>query len=39
MIDYIIDRIKNYSWVLEAPLISMVLFGEYPYPSKEDYPD
>ncbi len=39
MIDYIIDRIKNYSWTLESHLISIVLFGEYPYPSEEDYPD
>lgn len=39
MIDYIIDRIKNYSWILESTMVSIVLLGEYPYPSKEDYPD
>ncbi len=39
MIQYLIDRFKNYSWVLETSFTSMVLLGEYPYPSKEDYPD
>ncbi len=39
MIDYIIDRIANYSWVMESTFTSFVLLGEYPYPSKEDYPD
>lgn len=39
MIDYLIERFKNFSWTLETPFVSMVLLGEYPYPSKEDYPD
>lgn len=39
MIEYIINRIKNYDWVLKSTIMSMALFGEYPYPSKEDYPD
>lgn len=37
MISYIIDRIVNYSWRIEGGYISFALFGEYPYPSEEDY--
>lgn len=38
MISYIIDRIVNYSWRIETSgYISFALFGEYPYPSEEDY--
>lgn len=37
MIDYIIEKITDFSWYMETTLISLVLFGEYPYPKKEDY--
>lgn len=39
MIAYIINKLMNYSWELESSFVSMVLFGEYPCPSIEDYPD
>ncbi len=39
MIDYLVERFKNYSWTLKSTIVSMVLLGEYPYPSEEDYPD
>lgn len=37
MISKIIDWINDYSWHIETTWVSMVLFGEYPYPAKEDY--
>ncbi len=37
MIAYIAEKIANLSWHMETTIVSMVLFGEYPYPAKEDY--
>ena len=37
MIDKFVDWVTSYNWHMETTLISMVLFGEYPYPAKEDY--
>ncbi len=37
MIAYIAEKIANLSWHIETNIVSMVLFGEYPYPVKEDY--
>ena len=37
MIAYIAEIIANLSWHMETTIVSMVLFGEYPYPAKEDY--
>ncbi len=39
MIQNIIEWITNFSWTIESTLVSAILLGEYPYPSKEDYPD
>lgn len=27
----------GFTWWLEVPMVSACLFGEYPYPSKDDY--
>ena len=35
MIGNFLCACANFSWVLESNIVSIWLFGEYPYPSKE----
>lgn len=37
MIDAILDWLTSSAWHTEAYPASFALFGEYPYPAKEDY--
>ena len=37
MITYFTMKLMEYAWMIEQSITSMVLFGEYPYPAKEDY--
>ena len=37
MISYLTEKLAEYAWMIESSITSMVLFGEYPYPAKEDY--
>lgn len=37
MIGQLLDAIAEWSWYVETTLPSILLFGESPYPNKEDY--
>lgn len=37
MITQLTLKLAEYAWMIEQSITSMVLFGEYPYPAKEDY--
>lgn len=37
MITDFIDKLSDFMWIIEQSITSMVLFGEYPHPNKEDY--
>ena len=37
MISNFIESILNLSWEIELGTVSVLLFGEYPYPEKADY--
>ncbi len=37
MLARLLSGIATYSWVIETSIPSIILLGEYPYPSKEDY--
>jgi len=36
MISNILSSIASWSWIVENTLPSVVLFGEYPYPSSDE---
>ena len=36
MIDWLMERIESFSWTMETTIPSFMLFGEYPYPKKEE---
>ena len=36
MMAHILTAIAAFSWIVDTSLPSIVLFGEYPYPSKEN---
>ncbi len=37
MISKLLDAITSYSWEVDLGVVSIMLFGEYPYPQKCDY--
>lgn len=37
MLGQLLSGIATYSWIIDTSLPSIVLLGEYPYPSEEDY--
>lgn len=36
MIEQILTAVAAFSWIVDTSLPSIVLFGEYPYPSEEN---
>lgn len=37
MIGTILCALAKFSWIAELGMVSIVLFGESPYPAEEDY--
>lgn len=37
MIEYIKSVLDSYDWEIDIGIVSIVLFGEYPFPKKDDY--
>lgn len=37
MITKLLEALTDFTWVFEAGTVSVLLFGESPYPEKSDY--
>lgn len=35
MIKSLLNSLANFSWTAQTSMVSILLFGEYPYPSEE----
>lgn len=37
MISDFFESLTDFTWVIETGIVSVLLFGEYPYPKKSDF--
>jgi len=35
MIESLLNKLASFSWTMETSMVSIFLFGEYPYPTEE----